>query len=80
MTDEQALYAGDLTTGLIGREIRVMVNGTTTITDRLRAVKHEERLNGDIETVIWFNNTINQGATLGGDGYHVDYTTIVTVS
>jgi hypothetical protein len=78
MADEQ-VYAGDLTADHIGKEIQVLVNDTTTIADHLRAVKHEERLNGDIETVIWFKNTINKGAVLVGDGYHVDYAELVTV-
>lgn len=81
MADERTLYAGDLTSDQIGKTIRVKVNATTTVEDKLTAVRHA-RYGERTTTTLWFASTRSGVGILfmsSENGYVVDDTAHVRV-
>lgn len=79
MADERTLYAGDLTSDQIHKMVRVKVNSTTTIEDKLATVRHS-RSGESTMTTLWFASTRNVPGLLSPDnGFTVGHTELVQV-
>jgi hypothetical protein len=82
MADERKCFAGDLTSDVLGKVIRLRVDGQTVIEDVVINVEHSIGIHGEPVTFVAFENVVARrriADVAGSSSFVVDHTEEATV-